>query len=66
MISISRTVAGNVKRWRNGKMVLRWTAAGLLEAEKHFRKINGYREIPILHRALQHHYQRVASATKVA
>src|SRR6266568_7120196 len=34
MISVGRTVAENVKRWRDGKMVLRWTAAGLLEAEK--------------------------------
>jgi putative transposase len=66
MISVGRTVADNVKRWRNGKMVLRWTAAGLLEAEKQFRRVNGYREMPILHQALQQHYQRVASATKVA
>ncbi len=66
MISVGRTVAGNVKRWRNGNMVLRWTAAGLLQAEKQFRRVNGYREMPILRRALLQHYQRVASASKVA
>src|SRR5712671_3488000 len=66
MISIGRTVAGNVKRWRDGKMVLRWTAAGLLEAEKQFRRVNGYREMAILRRALQQHYQRLALTRKVA
>ena len=66
MISIGRTVAGNVKRWRDGKMVLRWTAAGLLEAEKQFRRVNGYREMPILRRALDQHYQGLASTRKIA
>ncbi len=66
MISVGRTVARNVKRWRDGKMVLRWTAAGLLEAEKQFRRVNGHREMPILRRALEQHYQRVASTRKVA
>ena len=66
MISIGRTVAGNVKRWRDGKMVLRWTAAGLLEAEKQFRRVNGYREMALLRRALDQHYQGLASARKIA
>ncbi len=66
MISIGRTVAGNVKRWRDGKMVLRWTAAGLLEAEKQFRRVNGYREMAILRRALDQHYQGLASTRKIA
>jgi putative transposase len=30
MISIARDVTGNVKRWKNGKIVVRWMAAGLL------------------------------------
>src|SRR5207253_1190210 len=42
MSSVARTVTGNVKRWRDGTMILRWTAAGVLEAEKQFRRINGY------------------------
>ncbi len=52
MISVGRTVTRNVKRWRNGKMALRWTAAGMLEAEKQFRRIRGYRDLPSLTRAL--------------
>jgi putative transposase len=53
MISVARTVTGNVKRWRDGSMVLRWTAAGVLEAEKQFRRVNGYRDLQLLRLALQ-------------
>jgi putative transposase len=53
MISVARTVTGNVKRWRNGEMVLRWTAAGVLEAEKQFRRVNGYGDLQLLRLALQ-------------
>ena len=35
----------NVKHWQNGDMCLRWTAAGMLEAERQFRKIIGYRHL---------------------
>ena len=66
MISIGRTVARNVKRWRNGTMVLRWTAAGLLAAEKQFRRVNGHREMEVLRRALQRHTQGGAATTNVA
>ena len=37
-----------VKRWREGSQPLRWTATGLLEAEKKFRRIKGYQEILLL------------------
>lgn len=49
---IVRSLSRNVKRWKNGEQVLRWSAAGLLEAEKHFHRINGYKDIPILREAL--------------
>jgi putative transposase len=42
MISICRTHAANVKRWRNGTMALRWCVAGMVEAGKQFRRINGH------------------------
>ena len=41
-------MARNVKRWREENQPLRWTATGLLEAEKKFRRIEGYREILLL------------------
>ena len=48
MISIARTTNRNVTRWRDGQMVLRWTAAGMLNAERSFRRIKGYKQMPDL------------------
>jgi putative transposase len=45
MIGICRATSRNVKRWQNGDMCLRWTAAGMLEAETQFRKIIGYPDL---------------------
>jgi putative transposase len=42
MISICRTHASNVKRWRDGQMAMRWCAAGMVEAGKQFRRVNGH------------------------
>ena len=44
-LSTVRHVARNVKRWLGGDHIARWAAAGLLEAEKKFRKVRGYREL---------------------
>lgn len=41
MIEFVRRTSRNVKRWQSGDMCLRWTAAGMLEAEQQFRKIIG-------------------------
>jgi transposase-like protein len=53
LFSSVRDTARRVKRWQGGMMVLRWTAAGVLEAERHFRKIVGYRALPKLVAALR-------------
>jgi putative transposase len=45
MIEIVRRTSRNVKRWQSGDMCLRWTAAGMLEAEQQFRKITGYSDL---------------------
>jgi len=55
MISIARTTTGNVKRWRDGEMRRRWCAAGMLEAEKSFRRVRGYRQMPALVTQLRAH-----------
>ncbi len=47
MIEIVRRTQRNVKRWSSGEMALRWTAAGMLEAER-LRKIIGYRDLATL------------------
>jgi putative transposase len=54
-ISIARTTNRNVTRWRDGQMVLRWTAAGMLNAERSFRRIKGYKQMPQLVDALRRH-----------
>jgi putative transposase len=41
MIEICRDHAANVKRWRDGQMTLGWVAAGMSEAAKQFRRVNG-------------------------
>jgi transposase-like protein len=55
MLSICRERARNVKRWRGGEMALRWTAAGMLDAERSFRRVKGFRELPKLAAALRRH-----------
>ena len=55
MISIAKATNRNVTRWRDGQMVLRWTAAGMLNAERSFRRIKGYKQMPQLAAALKHH-----------
>jgi len=55
MISISRDHARNVKRWRDGQMALRWCAAGMAEASKQFRRVNGHMHLPTLRTALEQH-----------
>jgi len=54
MIETVRRTSRNVKRWQSGEMCLRWTAAGMLEAERQFRKIIGYRDLAKLALAIEH------------
>jgi putative transposase len=53
MIDTVRTTQRNVKNWSSGEMGLRWTAAGMLEAEKQFRKVIGYTQLPQLAVAIE-------------
>jgi putative transposase len=53
MIDCVRTTQRNVKRWSSGEIGLRWTAAGMLEAEKQFRKVIGYTRLPSLAIAIE-------------
>jgi putative transposase len=53
MIEICREHAKNVKRWRDGTMALRWAAAGMVEAGKQFRRVNGHLHLPALRAALE-------------
>ena len=55
MISIARTHSRNVKNWQSGNMALRWCAAGMAEARKQFRRVNGHLHLAALRRALDAH-----------
>jgi putative transposase len=53
MIDTVRRTQRNVKHWSSGEMGLRWTAAGMLEAEQQFRKVIGYTQLPQLAIAIE-------------
>ena len=64
LISRTRSVKRNVKRWRNGQMVVRWVAAGVLEAVKGFRRLKGHEEMPKLVAALRARDRRLGLSTR--
>jgi transposase-like protein len=61
MIEIVRHTQRNVKRWQDGDMRKRWTAAGMLVAEQQFRRIIGYRDLAKLVIAIERHATDVAA-----
>jgi transposase-like protein len=65
LISRTRHVKRNVKRWRGGQMVLRWTAAAVLEAVKGFRRLKGHKDTPKLLAALRARDQQLGIAVSV-
>jgi transposase-like protein len=76
MIECVRRSSRNVKHWQSGDMALRWTAAGMLEAERQFRRIIGHADLAKLavaverdladHRHSDHHITTEEAATLVA
>ena len=66
MISIARDTTKDVKRWRDGKMIKRWCAAGMLNAERSFRRLKGYRQMPTFVAALARHVEAVPPACDAA
>jgi len=56
--SICRNHSSNVKNWQNGNMALRWCAAGMVEAGKQFRRVNGHLHLPALRIALDQRRRR--------
>jgi putative transposase len=53
MLSICRDHVSNVKNWRHGQMALRWCAAGMVEAGKQFRRVNGHLHLRSLRDTLE-------------
>jgi len=52
-----RRVTANVKRWRDAEMAMRWTATGLLEANRSFRRLKAHKQLPVLRVRLEQHCQ---------
>ncbi|MEW6319665.1 MAG: transposase [Acidobacteriota bacterium] len=65
LISRTRHVKRHVKRWRGGQMVVRWVAAGVLEAVKGFRRLKGHKAMPQLVAALRARDQQLGIAEVV-
>ena len=64
MIEICREHGKNVKRWRDGQMALRWCAAGMIEAGKQFRRVNGHLHLANLRAALERETSGNVGATR--
>jgi putative transposase len=62
MIEIGRDHSTNVKRCRDRQMALRWCAAGMLEARKQFRRVNGCLHLLALRAALDAHVRGTVTA----
>ena len=66
MIEICRDHSVNVKRWESGTMALRWCAAGLFEAKKQFRRVNGHLHLRALRAALDDHVAQTVTPPNYA
>jgi putative transposase len=64
--SIVEMVCRNVKRWRDGDHIERWVGSGLVVAERQFRKVIGYRQIPLLLSSMASEAARKPVAKQVA
>ena len=60
-IEIVRHTQRNVKRWQDGDMRKRWTAAGMLQAEQQFRRVVGYSDLSKLVIAIERRHLTLES-----
>ena len=65
LLGTVRGVSRRVKRWRGGGMILRWMAAGLMEAGKGFRRVRGYQGMAHLGAALERNDERIDGRLEV-
>jgi hypothetical protein len=61
LIGSLRRISGRVKRWRGGRMIMRWTVAAIADAATRFRCVMGTRDgMAQLVRAFKNHENAVA------
>jgi transposase-like protein len=58
MIGTVRHTSRNVKRWQSGEMCLRWTAAGMREAQRQFRRVIGHADLAKLALSIERELHR--------
>jgi putative transposase len=61
MISVCQALSGRVKHWKDTKMVCRWVGVGMLEAERSFRRVKGYKDMAVLVAAVRKEVARRAA-----
>jgi transposase-like protein len=66
LISRTRHVHRNVKRWRSGRMMIRWMTAAVFEAAKGFRRVKGCKDLPALVSALRRRDEQVGLTKSIA
>jgi transposase-like protein len=66
LIGSVRRVTRNVTRWRSGDMIARWSALGVAHAEQNFRRVRGYRYLPMLARALRRDAAKIDQTEEAA
>jgi putative transposase len=65
LMSRARHVHRNVKRWRSGKMMIRWMTAAVFEAAKGFRRLKGCKDLPALITALRRRDEQLGLAKPI-
>jgi putative transposase len=65
LMSRTRHVHRNVKRWRSGKMMIRWMTAAVFEAAKGFRRLKGCKDLPALITALRRRDEQLGLAKPI-
>jgi transposase-like protein len=58
LVGAVRDLGARVKRWRNGRMIVRWTATALIEAQGHFHRVRDHRGLKVLAAALNKKLQQ--------
>lgn len=53
LVGSARDLGGRVKRWRDGRMIVRWIATAFIEAEKHFHRVRDHKGLKVLVAALR-------------
>jgi putative transposase len=58
LVGAVRNLGARVKRWRNGRMIVRWSATALIEAQRHFHRVRDHRGLQVLTAALNKKLQQ--------